>query len=236
MTRTKILLFTAGAALLFSPALPAQSNAERVANDRYARSHDYDLVHERIELRNFDWDSTSFDGNVAITLRALRPAFDSVVLDAGKLLRIREVKDRTGALAFVTRGDSLVVRLRRPVAFGDTVRFTIAYHGVVENGKGLTFLEEDAGPPRRPQQIWSQGEAENNHFWFPTYDFPNDRFTWETVVTVKRAFTVVSNGRLLGDVANKDGTHTVRWSQELPASSYLASIIVAPLVKLRDSW
>ena len=57
-----------------------------------------------------------------------------------------------------------------------------------------------------------------------------------SVVTVRKGFTVVSNGRLLSDVVNKDGTHTVRWSQELPASSYLASIVVAPLAKLRDSW
>ena len=226
----------AAIALLFAASLPAQSNTERVANDHYGRSHDYDLVHERIELRNFDWDSTSFDGSVAVTLRALRPAFDSVVLDAGHLLAVGAVKDRAGTLAFAAHGDTLVVRLRKPAAMGDTVRFTIAYHGVVENGRGLTFLEEDGGPPRRPQQIWSQGEAEDNHLWFPTYDHPNDRLTWEISVTVKKNLTVVSNGRLLADAANKDGTHTVRWSQELPASSYLASIVIAPLAKLRDSW
>src|SRR5213594_4027230 len=81
---------------------PAQSNAERVANDAYTRSHDYDLVHQRIEVRNFDWDSTS--------LVALRPGLDSVILDAGKRLVIRRVTDARGtALKSATHGDTLVV-------------------------------------------------------------------------------------------------------------------------------
>src|SRR3989442_1039732 len=63
---------------------PAQSNGERMANDAYTRSHDYDLVHQRIEVRNFDWGSTSLDGRVTTTLVALRASLDSVILDAGQ--------------------------------------------------------------------------------------------------------------------------------------------------------
>ena len=45
------------------PAL-AQSNLERVVNGDYTPSHDFDLLHQRIEVKNFDWDSTSFDGRI----------------------------------------------------------------------------------------------------------------------------------------------------------------------------
>ena len=44
-------------------------------------SHDYDLIHQRIEVSNFDWDSTSFDGRVTTTLVAKRDGFDAVRLD-----------------------------------------------------------------------------------------------------------------------------------------------------------
>jgi len=33
----------------------AQSNAERVIGGYYTPSHDYDLIHQRIEVKNFDW-------------------------------------------------------------------------------------------------------------------------------------------------------------------------------------
>ena len=185
--------------------LSAQSNAERMANDRYSRSHDFDLVHERIVLSRFDWDSTSLRGQVTVTLRALRPAFDSVVLDAGALLDIRSVRavGATGkegpAFAFTHVRDTLVIRLPRAVGLGDLVRFRIDYDGRIANGRGLTFIEADSLPPSRPRQLWSQGEGDNNRFWFPTYDFPNDRMTWELEATVPHGFTAVSNGRLAID-------------------------------------
>ncbi|MGE3527184.1 MAG: M1 family aminopeptidase [Gemmatimonadales bacterium] len=224
-------------ALLLTAAAPlaAQSNAERMANDQYTRSHDYDLIHQRIELRDFDWDSLSFQGRVATTLVALRPVFDSVILDAGKLLDVKRVTDRAGELRTGRQGDTLVVYLRKPAGFGDTVRFDIAYGGKVENGRGLTFIKAD-GRPHRPQQIWSQGEDDNNHDWFPTYDFPNDKMTWEMVVTVPATYTAVSNGTLAGDVRRADGTRTMTWRQDKPSTTYLVSLIVAPLVRIRDAW
>ena len=214
----------------------AQSNAERIANDAYTRSHDYDLVHQRIELRNFDWDSTSLDGRVTTTLVALRPGLDSVILDAGKRLVVSRVVDARGtALRSTARGDTLVVYTARPLAFRDTLRFSIDYHARIDNGRGLTFIEAE-GREHRPQQIWSQGEDDDNHFWFPTYDFPNDKMTWELVATVPPQYTVVSNGRLVADRRNPDGTHTVTWRQDPRSATYLVSIIVAPLVRLADTW
>ena len=217
-------------------ALAAQSNAERVASGAYIRSHDYDLVNQVIEVRDFEWDSTAFNGRVATTIVALRPGLDSVILDAGSLLTIRSVTNPAGAkLRFATRGDTLVVFPAKPVAFHDTTRFTIDYRGRVQDGRGLTFIRSE-GRKHRPQQIWSQGEDMNSHYWFPTYDFPNDRMTWELRTTVPAGYAVVSNGRLLSDRKNGDGTHTVTWRQDQPSSTYLVSLIVAPLVKVSDSW
>ena len=221
--------------LLAAPAV-AQSNAERMANDRYTRSHDYDLVHQKIELRDFDWDSTSFTGRVATTLVALRPGMDSVILDAGRLLRVERARDMKGApLRTSTHGDTLVVHLAKPAAFRDTVRFTLDYEGKVKSGRGLTFIRTE-GRPHRPQQLWSQGEAMDNHYWFPTYDFPNDKMTWEMVVTVPSGYTAVSNGRLVSERRDRTGARTFHWSQEKPSATYLVSLVVGQYVKLHDSW
>ncbi len=128
-----------------------------------------------------------------------------------------------------------MVRLPRPAGFGDTVRFDIDYDGKVENGRGLTFIESE-GRPHRPRQIWSQGEDDNNHDWFPTYDFPNDKMGWELAATVPAEYTAVSNGRLVADTENADGTRTMTWRQEKPSATYLVSLIVAPLARVHDEW
>ena len=219
-----------------SSARLSPTDAERIATDLDTRSHDYDIVHQRIELSSFDWDSTSLDGQVATTVIAERAGLDSVILDAGAGLAVSRVMTPVGALLRTGRhGDTLVVYLGHAVGYGDTVRFTVRYHARIQNGRGLTFIQPE-GRPHRPEQIWSQGEAQDNHLWFPTYDFPNDKMTWDIVATVPLRFTVVSNGRLVSDRRVAPGLHTVYWSQDRPASTYLVSIVVAPLAHLTDHW
>src|SRR5437588_1598516 len=230
------LALSCAALLALAAPLLAQTNAERMANDHYSRSHDFDLIHQRIEVSNFDWDSTSFDGRVTTTLVARRAGLDSVILDAGAKLVLQTVTARGGAALRTARhGDTLVIFLPKPIAFGDTARFTITYHGVVESGRGLTYITPE-GRPHRPRQIWSQGEDHDNHYWFPTYDFPNDKMTWEVVATVPQGMNAISNGRLVSDVTARSGSRTIAWSQDKPSATYLVSLIVAPLVKVHDTW
>ena len=230
------------ASLLAAAPLAAQSNAERVLNGAYTPSHDYDLVHQRIELANFDWDSTSFDGRVTTTLVSLRPGLDSVVLDMGRTLDVRRVEGagarcraRCARLAFARPGDTLVVRLARPAAFGDTVRFTVDYHGRIRQGYGLYFFR-DEGRPHRPQQVYSGGGTDGNPRWLPTWGGPADKATWEVIATVPARFTVVSNGTLVSDRLVSPGMRTTAWRQDQPASTYLISLAVAPYVRVRDRW
>ncbi|HXY70072.1 MAG TPA: M1 family aminopeptidase [Gemmatimonadales bacterium] len=217
------------------PPAAAPSNAELMANDHYTRSHDYDLVHQRIAVSAFDWDSLSFEGSVVTTLVAERPGLDSIVLDEGALLVNTSVTDRRGtALRSSRSGDTLVIFPASPAAFGDTLTFTVAYHGKIKNGDGLTYITPD-GLPHRPRQIWSQGEDHNNHDWFPTFDFPSDKMSWELAATVPEEDIAVSNGRLVSNVV-RAGQRTMTWRQDAPSATYLVSLIVAPLVRIHDSW
>jgi aminopeptidase N len=217
-------------------SLRAQAPATWVPGNAETRSHDYDLVHQRIEVRDFSWDSTSLNGRVVTTLAARRPGLDSVILDAAAGITIRGASDAAGrALRTTHVGDTLIVHLARPIRFGDSTRFTLDYHAKIDNGHGLTFINAD-GRPHRPQQLWSMGETTGNSAWFPTYDYPNDKESWELIASVPARMTVVSNGRLMSDVKHRDGTHTTRWREELPASTYLISMTIAPYARIHDKW
>jgi aminopeptidase N len=223
---------------LLGPALSlcAQVPATWVPGNAETRSHDYDLVHQRIEIRDISWDSTSLNGRVVTTLSARRPALDSVILDAAAGITIRHASDAAGrSLRTSHAGDTLVVHFATPLGFGDTTRFTLDYHAKIDNGRGLTFIYAD-GRPHRPQQLWSMGETTGNSAWFPTYDYPNDKESWELLATVPSRMTVVSNGRLMSDVRHPDGRHTTRWREALPASTYLISMTIAPYARIHDTW
>ena len=63
--------------------------------------------------------------------------------------------------------------------------------------RGLYFVAPSEADPKAPHQVWSQGEMEENRYWLPGYDFPNDKATSEMIATVPAAYTVVSNGVLV---------------------------------------
>ncbi|HEX7019913.1 MAG TPA: M1 family aminopeptidase, partial [Gemmatimonadaceae bacterium] len=131
-------------------------------------------------------------------------------------------------LRFTSDTSSVTVHLPRRAARGDTVTFTLAYHGNPE--RGMYFV------PRRPT-MWTQGEAIETPSWVPTYNAPNDKTTWEILVTADTSMKVLSNGRLVSVTKTPDGAHQVwDWSQEKPASTYLYSIVAAPFTVLHDNW
>jgi aminopeptidase N len=226
------------ASVLAGTPIPAesQSNLERVVNGDYTPSHDFDLLHQRIEVKNFDWDSTSFDGRVTTTVASLRPGLHVVALDMERRMVVRSVTAAGKTLAYDRPGDSLVVRLARTAKLGDTVRFTVDYHAPIVQGRGLYFFKAEAGRPHRPQQVYSGGGTDGNPRWLPTVAAPHDKATWELIATVPSALTVVSNGRLMSDRKVAGGLRATHWSQEKPASTYLISLVAAPLVRIRDRW
>jgi aminopeptidase N len=218
-----------------APPLAAQSNAELVNGDIYTRQRPYDLIHQRIEVGAFDWDSNAFNGAVTTTLVAARPRLSRIALDMGRLLAVRRVTAVPGPRLRSDRaGDSIVVHLARSVRAGDTVRFTIAYRGRVEANRGLFFIREEPGRSHG-RQVYSGGGTDGNPYWIPTQIAPHDKATWEVIATVPAELAVVSNGRLVSD-QRRGAARTVHWAQEQPASTYLLSIVAAPLVRLEDRW
>jgi len=137
----------------------------------------------------------------------------------------------------------LRIELDRPYQPAEAVTLVIDYHtngpqtklaGLV--GAALRFIKPMAEDPTKPKQIWSQGETEYNHYWFPCYDHPNDFFTSEITATVEKPLSVISNGKLLETKDNKDGTRTFHWKIDQPHASYLTSIVVGEYVPIASEY
>ncbi len=93
----------------------------------FARSHNYDVIHYRIELR-FDEATRSFDGDTTITLEPLRDGFDSCLLDA-ETFTVSKVLDSAGnSLRFEQRPGTLRVKLSRAYRHRERLSFRVVYH------------------------------------------------------------------------------------------------------------
>jgi aminopeptidase N len=205
----------------------------------YIRSRSIDIKHIAVDLK-FDWDKEQAFGTTAITLTPFKNT-DKINLDAA-YMTINSVKLANGTVlkynyAGKDSDDNLEIMLNREYKRGEDLTVTVDYKTNYVNtadadtaigsfGRGLRFIKPTADQPNKPYQIWSQGETEFNRYWFPSYDNPNDFRTSEVKATVEKKYTVISNGKLVSDVPNTNGTHTVLWKMDQPYSNYLTSIVV----------
>jgi aminopeptidase N len=212
---------------------------------QYVPSHDYDQRHIALDLR-FDWEREQAEGTATITFTPLRADLSRVEFDAGNMT-FSSVRLASGTpLKYESDAthEKLSVTLDRAYQPSDVLTVVISYHtngtetrpGLPGFGSGLHFIKPTSDNPKRPRQIWSQGEAEQNHFWFPCYDHPNDFATTEINATVEKPLTVISNGRLVETKDNRDNTRTFHWKIDEPHATYLTSIVVGEYAAVEGSY
>ncbi|MGH9812393.1 MAG: M1 family aminopeptidase [Candidatus Acidiferrales bacterium] len=194
------------------------------ATHHWPRTRAYDLQHVKVELSALDWEKREIAGTVTLALAPLGDGLRQVRLDAAEM-RIESVMAGEQPLEFVHNNGTLTVTLDRSYNAGEGIELAIRYRA--RPRKGLYFTGPDKEYPKKPKQVWTQGESEYNHYWIPVYDFPNEKATSEMIVTVPADMIAISNGKLTEVREDKAaGTKTFHWREEVPHTSYLISLIV----------
>src|SRR6267378_3284598 len=202
------------------------------ADEPYARSRDYDLQHSKIALR-FDLDQKKILGEVTHSLSILRDVTTKIAFDSVGLT-IQSVTLNKTAAKFETSADKLIIPLPAAAKPGDKFDIAIRYEG--QPAKGIYFILPDKDYPDRPKQIWTQGESEDTRYYLPTYDYPNDRLTTETILTVPASWITVSNGKLMSVTDAGEGLKTWYWKESVPSSTYLITVVAGEFDEVKESW
>ncbi|HEX2748118.1 MAG TPA: M1 family metallopeptidase, partial [Verrucomicrobiales bacterium] len=189
---------------------------------KYARDRAVDIKHLALDVTP-DFTRRSVQGEVTLTFAPVARPLTTLELDAVDLT-IENVS-ATGAKVsgHQSTKDKLVISLAEPLPAGAEAAVTVRYSCQPENG--LYFRTPEQGYPAGDTQVWSQGEAEFHRYWFPCYDYPNDRFTSEVVCHAPDGMEVVSNGKLVSrqrDAAG--GLIRWHWKQEQPHVNYLMAL------------
>ncbi len=235
----------------------ATVNIEReaiVGDEHHTPDRQVAIKHLRLDLR-FDYDRRYVEGAATFTLSPMNDGLTHFELDIAEMM-IKSVAltavERRGTgdlqsssrpfvgqfarrLEFETRPEKLVIELDRPYERKEQLTIEIAYS--CSPRKGLFFVEPDESYPGKPRQIWSQGENEDAHWWFPCHDVTNQKMTTEMIATVQSSFFALSNGELIGVRENNgEGTRTYHWSQSQPHPAYLVTIVIGDYEALIDDY
>ncbi len=134
--------------------------------------------------------------------------------------------------AYRVAGDRLYVDLAQPAKAGDRLAVVATY--TARPTRGIYFIRPDRFYPAMQPEIWSQGEAEDNRRWFPTWDEPNEKTPVEEIVTVPAGWSVIANGALKSHTTDANGT-TFDWVMPGPISTYLIAFAAGPYVRFHTA-
>ena len=205
-----------------------------------------DLIHTTLHV-SFDWEKSQLNGVAEITASPYFYATDSLILDA-KTMDIHSVQLDGQSLNFIYN-DNLFLRIGLDREYTRDEQYTVVIEytakpeekelggsSAISADKGLYFINPRGEDPNKIPQIWTQGETEASSVWFPTIDRPNQKMTQEIFMTVDDKYVTLSNGRLVSQTKNEDGTRTDHWKQELPHVPYLAAMFVGEFSVVEDVY
>jgi aminopeptidase N len=240
--------------LLLTRTLAAQDLPETPQDSslslyRGAFPHINDLLNTKLDVK-FDYSKSYLYGKAWITLQPHFYPTDSLSLDA-KGMDIHAVSlqksNSRSPLTYNYDGSTLNIHLDRTYRGKENYTIYIDYtakpnelkskgSAAITDAKGLYFINPLGQDKDKPVQVWTQGETESNSCWFPTIDKPDQKSTEEIIMTVPGKYVSLSNGKLVSQVKNADGTRTDTWRMDLPHAPYLFFMGVGDYAVIKDAY
>ncbi|SNR60342.1 M1 family metallopeptidase [Flavobacterium sp. ov086] len=226
----------------------ADQNKEDITTYRVTPLKVHDVVHTKLEV-SFDYGKRYLYGKEWLTLKPHFYETDALTLDA-KGMDFKEIAIIQGTkkvpLKYTYDNEQVFITLDRKYKGSEKYIIYIDYTAkpdelrakgsvAITDAKGLYFINPD-GKDDKPIQIWTQGETEASSAWFPTIDKPNQKTTSEIAMTVDAKYVSLSNGKLVSQKANKNGTRTDTWKMDVPHSPYLFMMAVGDFKIFKDTY
>jgi aminopeptidase N len=205
----------------------------------------FDLLHTKLDVK-FNFDKAYLYGKAELTLKPYFHASNTLVLNA-RGFDVNKVQINNKDLNYTYDSLLLTITLDKTYTRKDSFKIFIDYtakpnelktggSSAITSDKGLYFINPKGEEKDKPTQIWTQGETQSNQAWFPTIDSPNERCTGEIAITIEEKYKTLSNGILMRQELNGNGTRTDFWEMDQPHAPYLFMMAIGEFAVVKDKW
>ncbi len=201
------------------------------ASPHYAPDRPVKLDHIALDL-SVDPKKKKLEGTITHRAKVVASHLKWIKLDQVDL-DILDVKIGMEKAKFFVEGNFLHIELNRTFEPGSTIEFSVKYQ-LKNPRRGIYFVGPDSDYPSKLYQAWTQGQDEDSRFWFPTFDYPNQKATTEVSVRVPKGFTAISNGALISKTDQADGVQ-FHYRLGTPHVTYLVSLVVGEFSEWADT-
>ena len=201
-----------------------------------------DITHTELDI-SFNFSEEQVNGIAIHQMTVLADLLGTLTLD-GRDMDIHSVsvkRDASGFQAnpFVYENADIRIPISPQAKKGDRFEVRVEYTAhPSRNGRklGLAFIDPKGIDDSRPTQVWTLGQPEDNQYWFPSWDYPNDRMTFDLSLTVPDRFSTAGNGQLLSRQQVGNGMRKDRWVLSKPHPSYLTGFAVGEYTVVADAY
>ncbi|MCF2445662.1 M1 family metallopeptidase [Dyadobacter sp. CY345] len=193
----------------------------------------WDLTYYHLRVTPNAKDST-ISGSTIINYKVLEPK-QVIQVDLQEPLQIEKVIQDGQTLTYKRDGNAFFITLSKKQEKGKSESIEVFYSGRPRLAKrppwdgGVQWVPDGKGNTIISTSCQGLGSS----VWWPCKDHMYDEPDSMMVsITVPKAMTDVSNGKLRSVVENNDGTHTFNWAVVNPINNYGVNMNVAPYV----SW
>lgn len=195
-----------------------------------ASQGDFDALFYDIDIA-IDPGPETVSGEVTMRAASTVDGLTGVVLNFFDNMTIDSVTRNTTPLSYSHASDLITITLDQSFDTGEVFEVTVQYHGSPVNN-ALDFSYHSGQPI-----ISSLSEPNGAREWWPCKDRPDDKADSARIaLTVPDDLVAVSEGLLMSEVDNGDGTKTFEWFESYPITTYLVSVAITNYSKFTDYY
>ncbi len=201
-----------------------------VLKNQYAPDRIVDVLHLKLEITP-DFETQELVGIATLDFSPIAKPVSQLRLNA-KDLQIHEITSGQAIAAHQQTEEFLEITFAEPIPASAKAQVVIKYEAMPK--KGLFFRSAAMGYAAGDEQLWTQGEPQDHQHWFPSHDYPNEKFTTEVICHVPNDMVALSNGRLVEEKTNGE-LKTFHWLQDKVHVNYLVTLVAGYFEKLEDT-
>ncbi len=187
----------------------------------YPGDQNIDVTYYKLNL-SISYTNRIIDGVVTIKAKSTTNNLINVFFDLQDNFTVNGVSSNGTQLNATLTNDKVNITLEKPYNIGEEFTVDIDYKGTPSSsGFGSFAFSSHNGSPA----IWTLSEPYGSSNWWPSKDTPADKADSSDVwITSDEFFVSVSNGNLVEEINNGNGTKTYKWKNSYPIAHYLISL------------
>ncbi len=180
---------------------------------------DFDVKYWELDINVTNIAGQIISGKVTMTSQSVVDGLAQVDYDLNYAMTADSVFMNGQPVTFAHNSNTLAITLNQTYNNGDLFTTVVYYHGHPPgSGFGSFTWEEHNGQPI----ISTLSEPEGAREWWPCKDMPHDKAdSADVLITVPDDLVATSNGLLISNTDNGNGTRTFHWHISYPITTYL---------------